>query len=190
MKADSLFATLHDVAEFLSEQHIAFALIGGMAVAIRGEPRSTLDVDVIIDCDVDRGLQLVEVLSKSKFRPLFEGIERVLRTGLLMPIVHREFGIKVDIALGMSGFEQEAIRQSTTAKIGTENIPVVRSEYLLVMKQLAARPRDLDDIAKIILRQGKHLDWGLTQRLARELGEAVGDDLLGPLTDLRDRFDV
>ena len=55
---------------------------------------------------------------------------------------------------------------------------------------MAARPRDLDDIAKIILRQGKHLDWGLTQRLARELGEAVGDDLLGPLTDLRDRFDA
>jgi predicted nucleotidyltransferase len=187
MNVDPLNATLHDIAEFLKVQGIAFALIGGLAVAVRGEPRSTLDVDIIIDCDVEQGLQLVTQLNASKFRPLFEGVEQVVKTGLLLPIVHREFGIKVDIALGMSGFEQEAIRQSTITVIGATNIPVVRSEYLIVMKQLAARARDIDDIAKIFIRQGKHLDWNLTKRLASQLGEAVGDDLLGPLTELRSR---
>ena len=52
MNVDPLNATLHDVAEFLKVQGVAFALIGGLAVAVRGEPRSTLDVDIIIDCDV------------------------------------------------------------------------------------------------------------------------------------------
>ncbi len=51
--------------------------------------------------------------------------------------------------------------------IGASSFPVVRSEYLIVMKQLAASPRDIDDIAKIFIRQG--------------------DDLLGPLTELRNR---
>ncbi len=187
MNVDPLTGTLHDVAEFLNVQGIAFALIGGLAVAVRGEPRSTLDVDIIVDCDVERALELVTQLNESNFRPLFEGVEQVVKTGLLLPLVHQRFGIKVDIAIGMSGFEQDAIRQSTMTAIGASNIPVVRSEYLIVMKQLAARPRDIDDIAKIFIRQGKHLDWNLTKRLASQLGEAVSDDLLGPLTELRNR---
>jgi predicted nucleotidyltransferase len=187
MNVDPLNATLHDASELLKVQGIAFALIGGLAVAVRGEPRSTLDVDIIIDCDVERALHLVTQLDDSNFRPLFEGVEQIVKTGLLLPLVHRQFGIKVDIAIGMSGFEQDAIRQATMTAIGASNIPVVRSEYLIVMKQLAARPRDIDDIAKIFIRQGKHLDWNLTTRLASQLGEAVSDDLLGPLTELRNR---
>lgn len=187
MSVDALNETLHDVAEFLNAQGVAFALIGGIAVAVRGEPRSTLDVDIIIDCDIERALQLVTQLNDSSFSPLFKGVEQVVKTGLLLPLVHRQFGIKVDIAIGMSEFEQDAIRQATMIAIGGINIPVVRSEYLVVMKQLAARPRDIDDIAKIFVRQGQNLDWNLTKRLASQLGEAVSDDLLGPLTELRNR---
>jgi hypothetical protein len=47
MNIDPLIATLHDVAEILKDQDIGFALIGGLAVAVRGEPRSTLDVDIL-----------------------------------------------------------------------------------------------------------------------------------------------
>ncbi len=99
MNADPLNATLHDASELLKGQGIAFALIDGLAVAVRGEPRSTLDVDIIIDCDVERALELVTQLDDSNFRPLFEGVEQIVKTGLLLPLVHRQFGIKVDIAI-------------------------------------------------------------------------------------------
>lgn len=189
MQNDILIATLKDIAAFLNDQKIAYALIGGMAASVRGEPRSTLDVDIIISCDVQRGLKLLDQLGASRFRPLFDGVEQVLRTGLLLPLAHRETGIKVDLALAMSGFDQAAIKESTIADIGAGPTPIVSAEYLVVMKQLASRPRDLDDISKIIARQGNAFDWPKTQRIATELGHAVDEDLISPLLEVRRKFD-
>jgi hypothetical protein len=189
MQNDVLIATLKDIASFLNDQKIEYALIGGMAASVRGEPRSTLDVDIIINCDVERGLELIRLLDSSRFRPLFHGVEQVLKTGLLLPLAHRETVIKVDLALAMSGFEQGAIKESTIADIGAGLTPVVSAEYLVVMKQLASRPRDLDDISMIIARQGDAFDWPKAQQLASQLGQAIDEDLVSPLLEARRKFD-
>lgn len=102
MNVDPLNGTLHGVAEFLKMQGIAFALIGGLAVAVRGEPRSRLGVDIIIDCGVERALELVTQLNDSSFRPLLEGGELVVKTGLLLPLVHPIRFVTVVIFLKVS----------------------------------------------------------------------------------------
>lgn len=185
MNTDLVLATLCDLANFLDVEEIDYALMGGLAVAVRGEPRSTLDVDVVLACDVDRALVLLKSLGASRFKPYFDGVEEVIRTGLLLPLEHRETAIRIDLSIGMSGFDRDAIAQSTQSTMGGRSIPVVAAEYLVVMKQLASRPRDLEDIKSILLRQGVKFDWNLALRLARELGQAVDDDLYTPLENLR-----
>ncbi len=134
MTTDPLLLTLSNIASFLENERIAFALIGGLAVSVRGEPRSTLDVDLIIDGDVDCGLRLLKNLDLSVFRPLFAGVEQVVRTGLLLPLTHLPTGLKVDLALAMSGFEKEAISEATQVDLVIRSIPVVRAEHLVLMK--------------------------------------------------------
>lgn len=58
MVIDPLLETLRDITGFLRNQQLEFALIGGLACMVRGEPRSTLDVDLLVGCDVPRCLAL------------------------------------------------------------------------------------------------------------------------------------
>lgn len=53
------------------------------------------------------------------------------------------------------------------------------------MKTLAGRPRDTEDVAKIILRQGDALDWEYVLKTAQALEQAVGQDVVAPLERLR-----
>jgi hypothetical protein len=44
----ALWPTLADAARLFESRGISFALIGGLAVSLRGQPRMTVDVDVVI----------------------------------------------------------------------------------------------------------------------------------------------
>lgn len=53
------------------------------------------------------------------------------------------------------------------------------------MKLLAGRPRDIQDIQGILSVQGKSFDWAYCVKTVEKLGEAVGQDLVSQLKDLR-----
>lgn len=56
----ALWPTLADAAQVLETRGIRFALIGGLAVSLRGQPRMTVDVDLVILADVDQALRLAQ----------------------------------------------------------------------------------------------------------------------------------
>lgn len=95
------------------EWSIRSAVIGGVAVSLRGIPRMTVDVDPVIQADVDNGLRLARDLPSTPFMPLFEGVEEVVASAFILPIRHRVTGVRVDLAIGMSGFEREAVSRAT-----------------------------------------------------------------------------
>jgi hypothetical protein len=86
------------------------ALIGGLAVSLRGQPRMTVDVDLVIAAGVDDALRLITTLPKTPFEPLFAGVEEVGASAFILPLRHRSTGIRVDLAIGMSGFERGRLR--------------------------------------------------------------------------------
>ncbi len=183
---DALQTTLRDLADWLRSESIPFAVIGGIAVSVRGEPRFTADVELVIGIDVNQALQLVERLPNSPFRPLFDGINEVIQTAFLMPLVHAVTGIRADVAIGLSGFELQAISRVTPAEMGDFNVPVVTSEDLILMKLLASRSRDLEDVERIVIRHRRSLDWNYLIETGQQLQEAVAQDLVPSLEALRD----
>ena len=72
----------------------------------------TADVDVVVGTDVEGALRLLEVLDDSSFTPLFDGVEEVVTQAFILPLRHRATHVKVDLAIGLSGFEQQLIRRS------------------------------------------------------------------------------
>jgi len=52
---DAIQRTLSDAAAFLAANSVPFAVIGGIAVSVRGEPRFTADVDLVVGVEVERG---------------------------------------------------------------------------------------------------------------------------------------
>jgi hypothetical protein len=65
---DPLQITLADVETFLSENQVRHVLVGGLAVALRGQPRATIDIDMVLAAEVDDALVLVDRLANSRFQ--------------------------------------------------------------------------------------------------------------------------
>jgi hypothetical protein len=181
----ALWPTLADAAAMFEARGIAFALIGGLAVSLRGQPRMTVDVDVVILADVERALRLVREIAATPFEPLFPGVEEVVARSFILPLRHRTTGIRLDAAIGMSGFERQAVGRAAPIVIGGVRVPVVVTEDLLVMKALAGRPQDEQDIRGLIAAQRGSIDWPGCLDLARRLGAAVDVDVAGRLEAAR-----
>ena len=182
----ALWPTLADAVAMLDARGIGAALIGGLAVSLRGQPRMTVDVDLVILADVEQALWLVRDLGDTPFEPLFPGVEDVVARSFILPVRHRTTGVRVDLALGLSGFERQAIARATTVVVGSAKVPVVTVEDLLVMKALAGRPQDEQDIRGLVELQRDAIDWPACLDLAARLGEAVDLDIAGRLRAIRD----
>ena len=181
----ALWPTLADAVTMLEARGIQSALIGGLAVSLRGQPRMTADVDLVVLATVDEALRLVRELDSTSFAPLFSGVEEVVASAFILPLRHRHTGIRVDLAIGMSGFEQQAVRRATPFTIGGTRIAVVSIEDLLVMKALAGRPQDDQDIRGLVAAQRDVIDWSACLELAEKLGEAVDLDIVSRLRAAR-----
>ena len=181
-----LWPTLADAVRLFDARRIPCAVIGGLAVSLRGLPRMTVDVDLVIQADLDDGLRLVRDLPSTPFVPLFDGVEEVVTSAFIVPLRHRTTGVRVDVAIGMSGFERDAVSRATPVVVGDVTIPVISVEDLLVMKALAARPQDEADIRGLIDVQAHAIDWDRCLTMARSLGAAIDVDIAGRLESARD----
>ena len=182
--------TIADIVDLLNERVIPFALIGGLAVMVRGETRVTVDVDIVAGIDVDKALELLAMLGTSLFMPLFDDVEEIITTAFIMPLRHKNTQVKVDLAIGLSGFERQLIKRATKVEMSGVSIPVATAEDLLVMKVFAERPRDMEDAQRIVQRQGAALDWDYVLEVGGELQHAVSQDIVRQLLNLRDAGDT
>ena len=185
----ALWPTLADAVSMLAERDLRSALIGGLAVSLRGQPRMTVAVDLVVLASVDAAIRLVADLASTPFDPLFPGVEEVVATAFILPLRHRQTGIRVDLAIGMSGFEQDAVARATPVMIGAASIPVVSIEDLLVMKALAGRPQDDEDIRGLVAAGLQTIDWQACLTLAERLGNAIDIDIAARLRAARSERD-
>ena len=100
---------------------------------------------------------------------------------------HRATGVKLDLAIGLSGFEQQVIQRAKAVELAGRTILVATAEDLLIMKVLAGRPQDEQDLAGIVQAHGKDRDWDYCAKVANELQEALGQDVVGRVENSRSK---
>jgi hypothetical protein len=109
----------------------------------------------------------------------------VIERAFLLPLRHRTTNIKVDIAIGLSSFEQQAIARARPMDVAGLMVNVATAEDVLILKVLAGRPQDQEDIQGIVIAQGDRLDWDYCLNTASRLEEAIGQDLVATIRTLR-----
>jgi len=138
------------IIDALTAADIEYAVAGGLAVAIHGCPRLTVDIDILIrDEDLDRaravlattGFDLESGLIRLSEDPV-EG-ERLFR---LTKTEGTEF-LTLDLLLTPRHEEIWASREQF--EFGGRQVCVVSRETLIEMKRRAGRPKDLADIAAL-----------------------------------------
>jgi len=160
----------------LSDAGIDSIVIGGLAVAIWGEPRLTRDVDLKVLLQRDRAQLLVKALPAG-FRCLADQPEETLRrVGFLF--VQDAAGIRIDFLLAETGFDVEALSRKRQIEMMGEHIAVCTAEDLIVYKLISTRPRDHDDVLGVVRRQQDKLDDNYVTSWLSQFEQALDDSTL------------
>ena len=140
-----------------------YALVGGFAITLRAEPRTTRDLDVVIVVSGDREAERVALVLRMrgyKDHPKGAAIERpdgrLATIRLISPPVDEDgAGVQVDLLVACVGIESEVVAASQLLEVMPQvYIPVARSGHLVAMKVLAARPQDLEDVRMLLREMG------------------------------------
>ena len=152
-------AVLREVARHLDEAGRRWALVGGLAVSARTEPRFTRDVDLALTVADDRDAEsVVAGLVARGYRP-WAALEQVaasrLATVRLSPIHEQATGMVVDLLFASSGIEPEVVSTAEPLEVLPElRIPVASIEHLIALKVLARddrrRPQDRMDLLALL----------------------------------------
>jgi predicted nucleotidyltransferase len=156
-----LESALRRVLKDLGEDGRRAALIGGLAVSVRSEPRTTRDVDlaVAVDDDVDAE-QVVYRLSARGYQlkiPLEqEAVGRLATVRMTPPGAVGETVI-VDLLFASSGIEREIVERAEPLEVFRGvSVPVARRAELIALKILsrddARRPQDRLDLHSLVTR--------------------------------------
>ncbi len=174
---ESIFQGVMQLQKRLTEAGIASAVIGGLAVAVWGEPRLTRDADVKVLLQREQASVLLGLLSPG-YTFLADKPEQTLRRmGFLF--VKDATDLRIDLLLADTPFDIQAIQRARLVNIQSDlTITVCTSEDLILYKMISTRPRDREDVQGIVRRQGDALDDTYILDWLQQFEQALDDSTL------------
>jgi hypothetical protein len=143
----------------LTEGGAAWMIIGGIAVIARGVRRFTTDIDAAVRGDGVTIETLIAALARQEIVPRIDDAREFAELNLVLLLRHLPTGVDLDVSLAWSAFEHEALEAATIAKFGRTSARMATPSALVVLKALAGRPRDYEDVeALLVLHPGINLD--------------------------------
>jgi hypothetical protein len=171
---------LADLAAVLDSLGVRWYLFGAQAALVHGAARLTADVDVTaLLPGTLSAASLAETLAGAGFEARIPDPGFVARTRVL-PVLHAATEVPLDIVLGGPGFEEHVARRAARHDIEGVPVPVATAEDLVVMKVLAGRPKDMDDVVAVLAAQASSMDLEYVRDTVAALEAALGQSDLMP----------
>lgn len=182
---NQIFKEALEVQTLLTDLHVAYTFVGGIANAVYGAPRLTHDADVLI------------LLSDAEVKPFISKLKQRMR---ILPEDPYDFaaktrvipcelgsGFRIDFVLAEVEFERELIHHSREISIDRKNrLKVCSAEDLIIMKVVSGRPKDLEDVNGILLRQGSSIDQSYVETWLKRFETALDrSDLVAALKRIK-----
>ena len=187
----SLLASLRRAIEVCAATGHDAALVGGLAVSARAEPRFTRDADLAVAVfDDAESEQLVHHFLTSGFtlRALLEHTGTARMSGARL---QDEDGVDIDVLTASSGIELEVVAQSEVLEIVPGlTLPVARVGHLIALKLLSVAPGRETDAADLraLAQVATDEEWTRATQAVEMIGDrgfSRGRDLHRALTELR-----
>jgi hypothetical protein len=183
--APSVAKHLANIASALKPLGIRWYVFGAQAVIAAGSVRATADID--ITTDEFPVPQLKKALAKAGFR-LRSGITDVkslIEDHRILPLEHKATGFQLDVVRAGPGPEQQMLSRAIKRKIGRNLIPFVSTNDLLVLKILAGRDKDLEDVRSLLRGRSKEIEAHIVRERLAELGALIDDSTLVQLFEMQ-----
>jgi hypothetical protein len=145
-----LLDALRRASEEFDRRGLCWALVGGLAVSIRAEPRFTRDVDIALAIADDAGIEALIADLRAQGYVLQTVLEQAvlgrLATARLTPPGGPAGGVVLDLLFASSGIESDVCEAAERLDVVPGlSIPVARSGHLVAMKLLSRAEHRLQD---------------------------------------------
>lgn len=171
------------VSEFLNENGIEYVIVGGMAVLFYGNPRTTMDIDYVIQI-VDKDIPvLVTFLQENGFFADEYDMRLALEEKSHCTVEDKGTMFRLDIKGIYGEMDERALRNRKKVKIDNSVIFIASPEDTIANKLLFSREQDIKDALGIYTRQYDSLNMDYLESICKKI--RVYDALL----DLRKMFE-
>jgi hypothetical protein len=148
-----------DVLGALNAAHVRYVVVGGVAVALQGHLRATVDLDIVLDLVPDNVGKAIEALTAIGLRPRLP----VAASDFAVPEIRQGWveqrnlmvfsmwdptnpAIEVDLFADPPIEPTELLAAADLMPLGEIVVPVASRRHLIEMKKIAGRSQDLADI--------------------------------------------
>jgi hypothetical protein len=167
---------LVDAVELLRAAQIDYAIIGAMAASVHGVIRASRDADALLSItvaalpDLERRFAATGFSTELRRGDMDDPISAVLT-------LHDEFENRVDLLVGIRGFDPNAFSRTIDVPLDGELLRFVSLEDFIAMKIFAGSPQDVTDATTAFEVATEPLDVDLLRRLARRYGSDTARSL-------------
>lgn len=142
---------LRGVYSSLQKHKVRYVTIGGVAAILHGVPRTTFDLDILIEATLDNAQRLLTALLDAGLGTAeMTTAEELLKHEIT---IFRD-KVRIDVQTATPGIEFEAAWQKKEVmKYRKQEFYVVSLEDLIASKRAAGRDKDLEDIRLLELKE-------------------------------------
>ncbi len=162
---------LKTAIDALSNPPLPFCLIGALALGAHGKPRATYDIDLLILAEQRTCESYVAAVCQRGFEVSEKWLESNPMAREVVVRLHHTLlpDYPLDFVFATSPLHQSALNRRSIVPLGSLQTPVCSPEDLILLKLLASRPRDFDDVMGVLGKPGAQLDldylWSWAERL-------------------------
>jgi predicted nucleotidyltransferase len=147
---------LKKLAIAFDNDSVPYMVFGGQAVLIYGEPRLTRDIDITLGLEPHQAKPVLQIIEQLGLKLRIDNVEEFLAQTFVLPALDPETQFRLDFVFSLTDFERQAIARSRIVEIDGVPVRYISLEDLIVTKIIAGRPRDLEDVKGVILKNPEY----------------------------------
>jgi predicted nucleotidyltransferase len=180
-------ATIEALNRLLQKFNQRGVIIGGIAVGFLGKPRYTADVDAVFLLSTKDIPSFLELARAENIIPRIENADDFARKSRVLLLKYVPTETEIDISLGIMPFEEEMVERAAVKSFANLSARLPTPEDLIIMKAIAHRPKDLEDIRTIVDKY-PDLDQGRIEHWVKDFAEIMETpDLWGQIEEILKR---
>jgi hypothetical protein len=151
-----------------------YALVGGLALAARGGIRATRAVDLFVAIPDQGRPRLQAALEAEGFH--VPALEEELTAMGVFRSRHRGAGLFLDIFNAVGELGDAILDHCTPVQLATLSVATARAEEIAVLKVFSDRPRDTDDLRRLLTASLGSFDLAYVRKWAVALDASLRSD--------------
>jgi len=158
------------VCKFLNENKIRYVIVGGVAVMYHGVPRTTVDIDIILQIEDEQISTFTDYLNSRGFSSSATDIIAAFAENSHSTSFFKDTLLRLDIQGANSKFDEMTLDRAIEVNLFDTQVRIGSIEDTFVNKILFQGEQDLRDALGILTRNSENLDFEYIRSTCKMLG--------------------